>query len=344
MNTIRVLSITALLVGSFVGCKKDESPTSTTPTLQGDPFEIRAWDYSTNYFFVDTLYRSLYEPYYCNDPPVVSPATQIIEEEVWVQRIGAIPDPNEIQARSFIALSQRPTQGYDSTFLQHPETLGECESAPLVRLNRSQYEMMGNGYLGIISLRTQFQDNQVIAIAYRRADGTQFGDFIRDLSGTFRPVILKMVKPRNLSSIGSTYLIAWSQLLKSVYFVGRYYVREIGFELQIHYGSSSATQIIGHPLLRVLGLDRFNQDGTMTSSGDGQFDFRPGITIDQANGEIILPSLRPFDSGIRKYFFSRMLPPPDSMYYSPEIYDTTKTFAQIGRGNNYFFNGRALSY
>ena len=118
----------------------------------------------------------------------------------------------------------------------------------------------------------------------------------------------------------------------------------MGFDLSIQYEPGSSTRILDQPLLRVLGLDRFNTDGTPSVDGDGQFDFRPGFTIDQTHGEIILPSLRPFDGGIRAYFASRGIHFPDSVYCAPEIYDTTKTFAQIGFGGNYTLSGHALSY
>ena len=65
-------------------------------------FEMRAFEYATNHYFVDTTYRQWYERYYTTEPAEVNSATQIVEEEVWVQRQGGIPDPNERQGIAFI--------------------------------------------------------------------------------------------------------------------------------------------------------------------------------------------------------------------------------------------------
>ena len=72
-------------------------------------FEMRAFEYATNHYFVDdSLYSEYYEPYYANEPPMITAPmqeTQIVEEEVWVSRQGSIPDPNERQAIAFIDLA-----------------------------------------------------------------------------------------------------------------------------------------------------------------------------------------------------------------------------------------------
>ena len=57
----RLLSFAALFVVLLLGCTEDEPANPVVPTPEGLPFEVKAWDYSTNYFFVDTTYRALYE-------------------------------------------------------------------------------------------------------------------------------------------------------------------------------------------------------------------------------------------------------------------------------------------
>ena len=89
-------------------------------------------------------------------------------------------------------------------------------------------------------------------------------------------------------------------------------------------------------------LDRFNSDDTPAPTGDGQFDFRAGRTINLNRAEIIFPRLRPFDNGISRYFSEKGTPLPDtSEFYYPEIYDTTQTFAQQSLRNRYIVRGKA---
>ena len=317
---------------------------------QSLPFEIRAYNYATNHFFVDTLYRQFFEPYYQNEPPTVNAGTKIVDEEVWVQKLGSTNDGTERQGVAYITLPRRPEAGYDSTLRYTTEVPGDIEVGRFVRLDRSQYELDGDGYLGVLSLNTNVQDQQIIAIAYRSADGDQYGEFAsRDLGvdsiSQSRPVILKMVKPKNLSSTGRKYAIAWDLMLKNIYPVGGRNIKKTGFELDIFRrvpGAEDQNSILNQRLLRVFGLDKYNVDDTPAKDGDNVFDFRPGRTVSQARAEIVFPYLRPFDDGIKRFFTDEMqLAPPDSTYLFSEIYDTTRTFAQQSQNDRYVIRGKA---
>src|SRR5439155_20597316 len=97
-----------------------------------------------NYYFVDTLYKAYYEPFYNNEPPQVNGATQIVEEEVWVQRLSQIPDPTERQGVAIINLQARPTTGYQDSTRNSQGPPGIAEIAPFVKLDRLQYELFGD--------------------------------------------------------------------------------------------------------------------------------------------------------------------------------------------------------
>lgn len=320
---------------------------SVSGGAQKTDFAIRAWNYSTQHFFVDTSYIQYYEPYYNNDPPLVTGSVQIVEEEVWVSRVTSIPDPNERRAVAYIDLPARPDQGYPDTLRDRDDIPGGIlENGYFVRLARNQYELAGDGYLGVLSLNTSLQDGQIVAIAYRRADGTQFGELGRDYgTDTSRTIVLKMVKPKNLASNGPGYRLAWRQMLKNIYAIGGRNLRDVGFVMDIVReiaGQEVRNSIEGEPLLRVLGLDRYNANGTSAPTGDGLFDFRPRITVSLTRAEIIFPTLRPFDNGIRTYFGERGITLPDSSFLFPEIYDTTKTFAQrVQERDKYVLQGSA---
>lgn len=312
-------------------------------------FEFRAYEYATNHFFIDTTYRKYYETYYNTEPAQVDPAVQIVEEEVWVTRQGGIPDPKEQQAVAFITLPPIGS-GYNESLRDLADPPGVIETGPFIKLDRSQYELDGDGYLGVLSLNVNVGDQQIVAIAYRTAAGVQVGEFYRDLpsdSTLTKKLILKMVKPKNLLATGPVFKIAWNQLLKNIYpipGIGRNLKRQ-GFSLDLFRripGLEDQNSINNEPLLRVMELDRFNSDDTPAPTGDGQFDFRAGRTINLNRAEIIFPRLRPFDNGISRYFSDKGTPLPDtSEFYYPEIYDTTQTFAQQSLRNRYIVRGKA---
>jgi cell surface protein SprA len=318
-------------------------------------FEMRAFEYATNHFFVDTAgYMGYYEPYYANDPPTITAPMQedqIVEEEVWVSRQGSIPDPLERQGIAFINLNNQGN-GYANNLRNAAEVPGQVEVAPFVKLDPTQYELDGDGYLGVLSMNVNVGDQQIIAIAYRTAGavsgkGKQYGEFARDLTDTTAgKLILKMVKPKNLISNGPSYPKAWNMLLKNIYpiqGVGRN-LKKAGFSLDIVRripGAEDQNSLENEPLLRVLGLDKYTGEDAQTATPDGQFDFRPGRTINQARAEIIFPTLRPFDQGIEDYFKEKGIAITDTTALYHEVYDTTQTFAQQSLKNRYIIRGKA---
>ncbi|MBP1656461.1 MAG: hypothetical protein H6Q31_1062 [Bacteroidetes bacterium] len=311
-------------------------------------FEMRPYEYATNHYFLDTSYIPLYEPYYQNEPPSVNSDMQVVEEEVWIQRQGAIPDPNERLGIAYIDLPPRTGSGYGSAFRDATDNPGKIETGPFVRLDRSQYEMDGDGYLGVLSLNANVGDQQIVALAYRTAEGTQYGELTRDMSAdSTTRLVLKMVKPKNLLSNGPSYPTAWKMLLKNIYpisGIGRN-VKETGFSLDLFRvvpGSENQNSVMNEPLLRVFGIDKYNSDDTPAENGDGQFDYRVGRTINQARAEIIFPTLRPFDRGVQQYFLGKGTVLADtSEYLYSEVYDTTRTFAEQALRNRYLIKGKA---
>ena len=347
MNKSIYLVSTLITVASFLGCTKTETVVEASPI--GEEFELSFDQYVLNHYFVDTSYIAQYEPYYQNSIPIVNPASQIIEAEVWGQRQGSAIDPDDRFGVAWISLPSRPSEGYDSSYRTSPEIVGSVEFGRFYRLDPLSYHLEGDGLLGVLSINLFPLPDIKFAIAYRRADGSQYGDFLRNgfIDSTTTPMVLKMIKPTNLFSNGPRYPTAWRMLLKNIYYLhlGPAHVSRYAFELGIFRAAEAGddeSAIQGQPLLRVVGLDRFDADGVPTVDGDGLFDFRLGLTIDQDAGEIIFPSLRPLDNGIREYFMLRGLPPPDSLYIFSDLYDTTWTVAQQSPRNRYFIRGRAI--
>ena len=320
---------------------------SVSGGAQETPFEVLPYNYSTNHFFVDASYESAYEPYYqSTGTPVVDPNTRIYEEEVWVELRGTDPTQivNSRQGIAYIDLPARAGQNYD-TMRTNQQALGTIETGRFIKLDQTQYDKDGDGYVGVISLNTSVQDDQIVAIAYRLGNSQQFGEFTRDIPDTSRVLVLKMLKPRNLQTNGPSYRVAWDRMLKNIYYIGGRNVKEQGFTLDIFrqgFGQSDQNTIPpSERLLRVFGFDKFNSDNTPAPNGDNLFDFRPGITINTARAEIIFPFIRPFDDGIKEYFDNIHITLPDtSSLLFPQIYDTTRTFAQQNTPH-YYIRGKA---
>jgi hypothetical protein len=334
------------VVFSFLSCTKTETVVQHIPV--GEPFQLRADEYAANSYFVDTSYIPYYEPFYQQEPPVINGSSKIVEEEVWVQRQGTTVDPQDRLGVAWINLPPRPSSGYDSTYRTLQTRPGEVEAGRFYRLDRSQYRLDADGYLGVITFLFFDQvPDAIFAIAYRRADGTRYGDFLRDgfADTTSPPLVLKMIKPRYLLRDGPLYPVAWKMLLKNIYFIYHGHVSSQYFQLDVMRRNLANVQeniIQGRPLLNVLGLDRFNEEGVPTPNGDGQFDLRPGRTFMPNTGEIIFPSLRPFDTGITQYFLARGLTPPDSTFLFPELYDSARAVAMHSSRNRYTIRGRAI--
>jgi cell surface protein SprA len=235
---------------------------------------------------------------------------------------------------------------YPDQFRSGADVAGMVETFPGIRLDPRQYEFIGEGYLGILRIDVPLTDYHRIALSYSRADGVQFGEFTYNVldsafAASQKPMLVKLVRPGNLLQAGPNFADAWKLLVQSVYPLGYSGVIKTLFQLDVFQRNGPTVgshSILGHPLMTILGLDRFSTDGTPTAVGDGIFDYRPERTIDQTRGYIIVPYLRPFDDGIRRYFVSIGQPVSSfSTSLMPQIYDvppaaqdTTSTYVIQG--------------
>lgn len=314
-------------------------------------FEMRAYEYATNHYFVDTLYKKYYEPFYATATGTVTDSmglTQILEAEVWVMNTSATIDPNERNGVAVLDLGPRGS-GYADSLHSPTEVTGKVESARFLKLDASSYELESDGYLGIVSFNTSISDQQVVGIAYRTAEGKQYGEFVRNNTDTTsgRKIVLKMLRPKNLIAVGPSYPLAWKMLMKNIYPISGLgkNVKESGFSLDMVYrvsGSDDQNSVLNTPLLQIFGLDKYTGDNAQSGNPDGQFDFLSGRTINQSRAEIIFPTLEPFRSGFVSYFKAKgtTISDTSSLLY-PEVYDTTETFAEQSIHNRYVITGKA---
>lgn len=285
---------------------------------QEQTFEIRPYDYSRNHYFIDEAYIDGYETAMALEPQY-NPQLEITDVEVWVTRSGIVTDVDERPVTAHINLPPLPPGGYDDNEWRDITTgiSGELEIGQFVLLRQGEDYTIGTR-TGRLTLLKQIANDQAVAVAYRRADGSVFGDFIATVDDDSSRLVLKLVRPRNLIP---QYADAWKLQLRNIYSVGGRNLQQEGFELRVEYdtpGQEPADQLEGQPLLQVLGLDETDESGSPTP--DNRFDWRPGVTIDPARGELIFPSLRPFDQKLAEAGLDD--------YRYPEVYDTTVAAAR----------------
>jgi cell surface protein SprA len=305
-------------------------------------FEKRAYEYSPNHYFIDTIYASqredlnLFQKYYDNATPIIDSRFLVKDIEVWKSIVTVGKDPaKERLANALIDLPELAAGASYDTSLRTDNfkpVPGQSETGRFRLLTKGDdYQL--NEYTGFITFNTQINTDDIIAVAYRVENGSgaqddgYYGDFIANAVTDSQRLVLKLVKPANLQP-GGNYAQAWKLQLKNIYPVGGRNIKKEGFEFQIKYELSGQDPVVELPgkegtnvrLLNAFGFD--NYDAADQPNPDNIFDWRTNLTIIPATGEIIFPFLEPFGQNIPTEFRDS-----DSLKYQL-VYDTTKTFAQ----------------
>ncbi len=312
-------------------------------------FNIHAYEYNTDHFFVDASYIPLFEQFYATHQGDGS--KQIVDYEVWVTTTQSD--------------YQKTTPGV--AYLDLPGvSAGDVASryAPLRRDSadvvarweklRPQIDYSIHPYAGYISLNSSLQGNQALAIAYRvennpgPSDDSYYGTFFNTL-GKDSVLVLKLIKPRGLVPQNKA---AWQLLMKNIYSLGGAKdIKKGGFDLHIYYtlsGQEPVDEIGGKKLLELFGLDNLRDDNS--PGADNNFDYNPPYTVDEARGEIIFPTVEPFlgvrkdtsggrpiEGGLKKAFDKYKLTVPVDSFSFGDIYDTTSLAASNNSSRDRFF-------
>lgn len=310
-------------------------------------FEIRAYDYSQNHFFILPVYADpnlgLFQDIFSNPVPRQRDSLVVKDIQVW-KTITGLVNPNERKANAYIDLRRRTkNQKYndlrDSTLQSIPGTR-EIDRRFVLLQQGVDYEF--HPQAGFITFKTQIQDQDAIAAAFRLEGPTQsseddiyFGEFIQDVGAdTTARVVLRLIKPPNLQP---QFKDAWKLQLRNIYPVGGRDIKEEGFTFDIRFqieGGEAQNEINGVKLLQAFGLDKTDKSRTSTQP-DGTFDYFPNRTVLPGTGEIIFPVLQPFGRD-----FPTQL--DQSLKYQA-IYDTTVTFAKQDRAKDKFILGGEYS-
>ncbi len=222
---------------------------------------------------------------------------------------------------NLVASGLEPTEDYEKVFAR--------------QLTPSEYTF--NPVLGYVSLNQALYPDEVLAVAFEYTfNGEVFkvGEFAQDIPpdsiAASKVLFLKMLKA---TSIRPTFPL-WDLMMKNIYSIGAFQVNQEDFRLEVFYQDPGgglkrylpAGSLQGQPLVRVVGLDRFNNQGD--PQPDGVFDFRSGITINPLNGRIIFPVLEPFGDDLRSQFpADEQTTIAENLVYD-ELYDSIKVIAQ----------------
>jgi len=320
--------------------KGEVQEVSISGGAKAQKFEIRAYDYSQNHFFILPIYADprlgLFKNIFSNPVPRQEDSLVVKDIQVW-KTITGLVNPNERKANAYIDLRKRTrTQKYndlrDSTLQSIPGTR-EIDRRFVLLQQGVDYEYHEKA--GFITFKTQIQDQDAIAAAFRLEgptsspdDDVYYGEFIQDIGAdTTSRLVLRLIKPPNLQP---QFKEAWKLQLRNIYPVGGRDIKEEGFTLDIKFqieGGEAQNEINGIKLLQAFGLDKTDKSGTGTQP-DGTFDYFPNKTVLPSTGEIIFPVLQPFGRD-----FPESLDP--SLKYQA-IYDTTVTFAKQDRAKDKF--------
>lgn len=368
-----------LRVNALFAQQESESKTVTSKGgVQTKPFEITVDSYDENrHFFLAQYFRDHYDEALTKLPRVNS-VVSINRVEVWITNKRG----NYDQSRNIVAFSdlaeykhisnpQFSPQGTSelpknesntlyptlvnnyadarkinqatqvlSSFLTGGRDFEKIESARM--LNESEYVV--NKQLGYISLKTQLQPDDILAVAFEYTAGGQVyqvGEFSSDnSSNTTNCLYLKLLKGSNMSPS----MPFWDLMMKNIYSLGAYSVQKEKFRMDILYQSDTTGTAVNYIsegniknqiLLQVMNLDRLNSQNEAHS--DGFFDFVEGYTVMADMGKIIFPVVEPFGSHLRKKIGNNAIA---DKYVYQELYDSTLTYArQIAEKNKFVLRG-----
>lgn len=345
-------------------------------------FQKKLDDYEENrHFLMGQYFRNNFNTT-MSKLPFVNSQVQIQRIEVWVtNRTGATTDARDIvglmdlgenqpnnPANSSLTSSTLPANGANNlySFLtndpnnRNPSQINsrliargltpvnDFEKTFARKLTTNEYTF--NPQAGFISLNSQLQPDEVLAVAYQYTNNGrvyQVGEFSQDValdtnattSGVQKVLFLKLLK----ATSARTTLPIWDLMMKNVYSLDVFGLSKDGFQLNVLYQEpsgglkrylpESAPSADGKNLLNILGLDRLNARND--PQPDGIYDYVEGYTVLSQQGKIVFPVLEPFGSDLARLAFNGF-PALQQKYVYQQLYDSIKAIAQTYANLNRF--------
>lgn len=379
-----------LRVNALFAQQESESKTvSSKGGVQTKPFELKIDQYDENrHFFLGHHFYHNYDRAVESLPQIYAQIT-ITRMEVWITNKRG----NYDQARNIVAFTDIGENNRDYLYNPNRFTINGSPSLPannantLYELMTTQYaaardnskvndalsEFVGGAeyekvesarlldpqeytydkQLGYLSLKTNLQTDEVLAVAYEYeytdASGNKqtqrVGEFSNsDPSNPSACIYVKLLKGTNMSPA----MKYWKLMMKNIYSLGAYSVQKEKFRLDVLYQSDTTGTYINYLpegtdtkqiWIRVMGADRLNSQNN--PHPDGFFDFIEGYTIMPETGKVIFPCVEPFGSSLRtKITKLTNNPSIADKYVFQELYDSTQTVArQIAEKNKFMLSG-----
>ncbi|MES2517591.1 MAG: cell surface protein SprA, partial [Bacteroidota bacterium] len=210
--------------------------------------------------------------------------------------------------------------------------------------------------LGYVSLITPLRNDEILAVSYEytlNGQRHQVGELTEDYQSLAdnQVLFLKMLKSSTIRN--SLDHPMWNLMMKNVYSLNSQQLTRQGFQFRVIYKDDQTgvdnpnlqegekivdkernLKLKETPLLRVMGLDRLNQNND--PQVDGNFDFVEGVTVDSKNGKIIFPVLEPFGKSLKAQFNVDEVSLIDK-YVFDKLYSATQTDAIQLTGKDKFF-------
>ena len=360
--------------------KSSTKSVSSKGGKQFTPFEIDAANYEDNrHFFLAQYFHDRYDESMRTLPNLTS-GVKINRVEIWVtNKTGTTANTRNIIALTDLGENSRvsnPAWGvtgqpvpsnsanseYSSMTSQYaaarnidetttvfdgiPGFHGGSDYEKLEKarlLNSSEYTV--NQSLGYVSLKTQLQTDQVLAVAYEYTYGGvtyQVGEFASDVTDVSQALFVKSLKnTSNNPQQGN-----WGLMMKNVYYLASSVEKE-KFRLDVKFQSDTAgvyltyipePQVKNQTIVKLLGADRL--DNNNKAHSNGYFDYVEGYTV--SNGRVFFPVSEPFGKYMYNYLVDNGVSAEQASKYAfTELYDSTKTVAkQIAEKDKYVLMGQ----
>jgi hypothetical protein len=318
----------------------DNGSTEPDPLKVIKTTTLHAYDFAPNFFFLDTVYKSIYINYYSNYLPVI-PGTEIAkynrikEIELWMSVDDIKQGDNSAFGIAFADLNPIKTlmgEKYPASMKKEMVVDGKIERGYFVKIDSTEYTI--DLYLGIISINN-LQPDRFYSISYRiegettnSNDDIFYGNFSSQTLETDTLIFKLIYRP----NIQPGYSSLWQRQMKNKYYVGEKFIDYSKSEVEIYYigeNNQKRTYLdedLPLKLVTILGVDRFNKNGMQIP--DGRFDLK-AWTLDKESGILTFPYLEPFNEAIIEFFSINERSEKSEKYIYPEIYNNTKEYAKL---------------
>lgn len=331
LKTFFIFSFLAILI-TFNGCSNNNIINSN---LGGYQYSINVYNYSDNHFFLDTAYKSNFKDF-ADDGTLNNPdniARQVSNEnfEIWVETSNMSADRKD--ASLLIDLPVLPATGQYSDSFYTPQLIhGKRYYGIFRKLNPSDF--LVNFQAGYVSFKTHISENDYIGVSYKEI-GTQKIYGTNSVTSSHDTLVLKMMKVGNVNP--QTDTVAWAMKMKNIYRLPLSGIVQSGFEFKIYYVNpltlNPSAYLPGDgPLIEALGLGQYiPPDITI-------FNYVPGRTVIPETGDIIFPTLEPFNTTVVNASGG------DTSLAFKDMYTKLKQEAQISpKAHIYWISGKAIS-